>query len=42
MNRINECVSRDVLDTCSVNKKYGSKELSLAQYNSKMQYGEEW
>ena len=30
---INECVFRDVLDTCYLNKKYGSKELSVIQNN---------
>lgn len=35
---INECVFRDVLDTCSLNKKYGSKELSVAQNSTIQKY----
>ena len=31
---INECIFRDILDTCSLNKKYGFKELSVEQSNT--------
>ena len=31
---INECIFRDILDTCSMNKKYGFKELSVEQSNT--------